>query len=414
MFFRFLKAFSFKVGWKTVNSQPLQGSAPVGVVPRETRRLSDVRGYAQTHGSMIAGDAEVSGLMQTFEPISEVDEHWKNSPCYPVPYITELKRITVIPGCRLLLNDQGSALSDEIDLGYRNFGLRPKFWDMEITEGHNITFNFYPLSPEAISSGIHMTGEHEGNYFHWIVEILPRLFLCEQLLKGKHIPILISEGLHANLIALLDIIRAPERPVLQLQKNRTYFVENLIYPSDVARLFDTYDRAPGDDTIYIPVALLKGMAAKIKRSLVDIDNFDNHKKRLFVRRNSSYRMLLNQSAIESMLAERGFHVIDPETMTIEEQICNFSKAEVVIGPSGAGMANILWCKPETRILILHSDHPYKKYPYWDALARASGSKIAYLAGVRAFNVTDIFEAHDDFSISPSDLDKLLDVEGARI
>jgi capsular polysaccharide biosynthesis protein len=285
---------------------------------------------------------------------------------------------------------------------------------MEITEGHNITFNFYLLSPEAISSGIHMTGEHEGNYFHWIVEILPRLFLCEQLLKGKHIPILISEGLHANLIALLDIIRAPERPVLQLQKNSTYFVENLIYPSDVARLFDTYDRAPGDDTIYIPVALLKGMAAKIKRSLVDIDNFDNHKKRLFVRRNSSYRMLLNQSAIESMLAERGFHVIDPETMTIEEQICIFSKAEVVIGPSGAGMANILWCKPETRILILHSDHPYKKYPYWDALARASGSKIAYLAGARAFNVTDIFEAHDDFSISPSDLDKLLDVEGARI
>jgi hypothetical protein len=218
---------------------------------------------------------------------------------------------------------------------------------------------------------------------------------------------LISEGLHANLIALFNIIRAPERPVLQLQKKRTYFVENLVYPSDVSRIFDTYDRAPGEDTIYIPVALLKGMANKIKQSLVGIDNSTNPKKHLFVRRSSSYRILLNQSEIETMLTEQGFHVIDPGNMTIEEQIRIFSQADMIVGPSGAGMANMLWCKPETRILILHSDHPFKKYPYWDAFARAAECEITYLAGARAFNVTDMFEAHDDFSIPPKDLERSL-------
>jgi len=49
--------------------------------------------------------------------------------------IAELKDIFAIPGCRILLNAKGEALSDEIDLGFRLLKLRPKLWDMEITEG---------------------------------------------------------------------------------------------------------------------------------------------------------------------------------------------------------------------------------------------------------------------------------------
>lgn len=374
--------------------------------PREIRPLQDVRSYAESCGSMIASSAEIDTLLQALGPDSAAEKDWRQSPCYPAPYLAEFSDVTVIPGCRILLQDEGNALSDEIDLGFRKFGLRPKLWDMEVTEGPLLHFPPHPTAPNPIPCGIHITGEHETNYFHWIVEVLPRLFLCEKLLTDKHTPILVSDGLHANLYALLDMIRTPERPVLKLQKGHSYPVTRLIYPSDITRILDTYNRAPGTDTTYLPVTLLREIAASVKKSL----NFAaiRQHKHLFVRRDSSYRRMLNASAIESMLVEQGYHALDPGTLSIEEQIDIFSQAESIVGPSGAGMANMLWCKPETRITILHSDHPFKKYPYWDALARASGAKIDYLAGPRAYNVTDSFEAHDDFSISPEALANALE------
>lgn len=380
---------------EAVNKAPSKKSHP----------LRDVRNYAVTRGYLLACGGKASSQMQKIGSVSQVDLDWKCAPSYPVPYIAELKDIVVIPGCRILLNAKGEALSDEIDLGFRWLKLRPKLWDMEITEGPCLHFNSVVVESEVIQVGIHLTGEHEANYFHWIVEVLPRLFLCEKLMTDKHVPLLISDGLHDNLYALLDSIRATERPLMRLQKNCHYFVERLIYPSDVARIFDTYDRAPGTDTVYLPVALLKEMAIKIKN--VSGAAKSRYGKRLYIKRTSSYRKLLNEAEIESQMLAKGFEIVEPGSLTVDEQIAMFSQARIIVGPSGAAMTNMLWCEPGTRMVILHSDHPFKKYPYWDALARASDVQIAYLAGPRAHNVTDKFEAHDDYTIIPDVLGEIL-------
>ncbi|MCK7583485.1 MAG: hypothetical protein MZV65_53425 [Chromatiales bacterium] len=121
---------------------------------REARPLQDVRGYAAAKGTLLACSGEIALLMQAFGPVSQVDIDWKDAPSYPSPYIAELKEVTVIPGCRVLLNAKGEALSDEIDLGFRLFGLRPKLWDIEITEGPYLHFKPAPVAPKC-DSGWH-------------------------------------------------------------------------------------------------------------------------------------------------------------------------------------------------------------------------------------------------------------------
>lgn len=364
---------------------------------KEAWSLHQIRDYVSTNGNLIASNQEIDALTQSFGPVSKVDSDWKDSPSYPSPYIAELRDITVIPGCKILLAATGTALSDETYHGYRLFGLRPKRWDMDLTEGPFLHFKPFPLEEQQISSGIHLTGEHEANYFHWIVEILPRLFLFELLDRDKNIPLLVTEGLHENLYILLNNICAPQRSILKLRKDRQYDVARLIYPSEVSRIYDTYDRAPGVDTLFIPVNLIREMAVKIKKSLGSVA-LNSHSS-IYIKRAASYRRLLNEMDIERMLEAKGFRIVEPGKLTIREQIDLFSQADRIIGPSGAAMVNMLWCKPGACITILHSDHPFKKYPYWDALARASEVSISYLAGPRAYNVTDMFEAHDDYTIS---------------
>ncbi|MDP1651250.1 MAG: glycosyltransferase family 61 protein [Rhodocyclaceae bacterium] len=378
---------------------------PFSQRPEKRWPLCDVREYAETRGTILKSGGDIHTLMETFGPVLQDDLDWKSSLCYPAPYIAELNGVWVLPGSKILLSPDGRALSDEIEFAFRMFGLRPKLWNMDITEGPCLNIESAPHEPTIIPAGIHLTCEHEANYFHWIVEVLPRLFLCEKMLTDKQVPILVSEGLHENLYALLNIIRSSERPVLVLKKDYYYSVASLIYPSDLTRILDTYDRAPGNDTTYLPVALLRAMKTEIKNTInARTSHFGN---RIYIKRNSSYRRLLNEPEIEELLSEHGFDTVDTGELTIEEQIGIFAHCELIVGPSGAALTNMLWCCPETRVVILHSDHPFKKYPYWNALARACELRITYLAGPRAHNITDMFEAHDDFSINPEELRQVL-------
>lgn len=366
----------------------------------------DVRSYCESRDGMVRNCADVDEVVRSLDPVSEMDWAWRQSPAFPNPYIAGLSGITLIPGTRLLLDGGIAALSDEIMLGFQHFGFPPKQKKMRVTDGPVLTLSQSLRGGVPISTGIHLTGEHEANYFHWMVEILPRLFLSEELGIERSLPLLVSDGLHENLYQLLDLVRSPGRPVIRLNPHLSYRVDLLVYPSDVSRIFDVYDRAPGLDTTYLPVGLLKAMVTAIKQR-IEV-SAAQYPKRLFVRRNSSYRLLVNQSEIEDALVSRGFVAVDPEGLSVSEQVALFSQAGTIVGPSGAALANMLWCRENCRVLVLHSDHPFKKYPYWDALARVSGIRITYLSGRRANRVTGRLEAHDDYSIDPGCLIDVLE------
>ena len=358
--------------------------------------LSSVWSYVDKHGQIMADSAEIETAIGSIKTTSEKDSLWKSSLCYPKPYIANLKDVVILPGKSIILDNSGRALSDEIDLSVRIFGLPPKHAAIEAFGGSRLHIDSRNVTTQQIFSGIHLHKEHEANYFHWIVEVLPRLFICEKLALDYQIPILVSNDLHTNLYDLLDRVREPRRAVLKLEKSCWYRIQRLTYPSDLSRILDVYDRPPSTDTTYIPVALLSEMASSIKKTAMP--SMTVQKKRIFLRRGPTYRKLLNEADVEKMLEDYGFETINLSEMSIEEQIGLFLQVDVVVGPSGAGMTNMIWCEPSTKFLILHSDHPFKKYPYWDALGRVSGSQINYFSGPRAFNMTGHYEAHDDYSV----------------
>ena len=57
------------------------------------------------------------------------------------------------------------------------------------------------------------------------------------------------------------------------------------------------------------------------------------------------RILLNEAELERALMARGFVIVRPERLRPSEQIALGRQARVVVGPSGAGMANALFAAP---------------------------------------------------------------------
>ena len=81
-----------------------------------------------------------------------------------------------------------------------------------------------------------------------------------------------------------------------------------------------------------------------------ISNLQNSKKIYVTREDSTYRKIINEDDVITLLRENGYRVINPQLYTIEEQIGIFSDAEKIIAPYGSNLANIIFCNPGTEII----------------------------------------------------------------
>ena len=68
-------------------------------------------------------------------------------------------------------------------------------------------------------------------------------------------------------------------------------------------------------------------------------------RRLYVtRRLARCGRFTNEQELEPILLDHGFEIIEAERLSFIEQVRLFSQAEVVTGPHGAGLTNILFAE----------------------------------------------------------------------
>lgn len=74
------------------------------------------------------------------------------------------------------------------------------------------------------------------------------------------------------------------------------------------------------------------------------------------RRRTSMRVMVNEARLERALQARGFRILRPETLSAAEQIAAVRNAEVVVGASGAQMANALFLPPGGRLIEIQPEN----------------------------------------------------------
>jgi capsular polysaccharide biosynthesis protein len=93
-------------------------------------------------------------------------------------------------------------------------------------------------------------------------------------------------------------------------------------------------------------------------------------KRLYVSRVGSSRQLRNEEALEEFLKTHDFQIL--RTGDLGNVMSNarlFDEAKLVIGPHGAGLANVAFCSPDTVVLEIASNNFW--LPLFSALAQAA-------------------------------------------
>ncbi len=176
-------------------------------------------------------------------------------------------------------------------------------------------------------NNVYMLGSNSGNnYYSNLLQFLPRIFFNNQ----KKIKIAIHRNSSNKYREFLKAILKS----LNIEYNFIFLDDDFYYFRD--------SQFPQFMNINSSIKVLKNFFNPKPKS-------ENSKKIYVTREDSSYRKIINEGDIITLLRENGFRVINPQLYEIEEQIEIFADAEKIVAPHGSNLANIIFCKPETKI-----------------------------------------------------------------
>ncbi len=212
-----------------------------------------------------------------------------------------------------------------------------------------------------------------NNYYSNLIQFLPRIFFA----NNNNLQI----AIHRN-----SSIKFREFIKLILNKKNINF--SFVYLDDGFYKFINST---------IPQFFNLNVSIKILKNLLIPKNIKNEDKKIYVtREDSAYRKIINEADIIPILRSKGYKVINPQLYSLDEQIRIFSQANIIVAPHGSNLANIIFCKPGTKIYEIGPEFK-KGYENFFESRYKTLAEISNLKYFRFLSDTVQVENHSDLA-----------------
>lgn len=233
-----------------------------------------------------------------------------------------------------------------------------------------------------------------GNYFHWMTDALAKIEIATKgglsLSNVDHF--IVSNNTCQYQKQTLKWLSIPTSKTISLTDNNYLYCQDLYvtsptnYAGNISHWIIDYLRK-----IFAPVVL----------------EYSGSNKCIFIsRKNVAKRKLVNEDILLNQLKHLNFVEVTPENLTIEQQVAIFNNADIIIGAHGAGLTNIIFCKPGTKILEIFSPN-YINQSYY-TIAESANLNYNYVVCDGVDNTTKTNHlVEGDYSISKEKINSIL-------
>jgi capsular polysaccharide biosynthesis protein len=179
----------------------------------------------------------------------------------------------------------------------------------------------------------------DDNYSHWVYRNLIKLASLDREGLTHTLPWLLNADLKPYQLEYLDMLGVPPEQRLLVERGQVVRCDKVLVPALLTN----------------PATIGQGITWLRERLRAYLRPADEAEDRLYVSRaDASRRHVVNEQALLRALEPYGFKLVQPGLMTALEQIRAFSGAELIIGPHGAGMTNIIFAPPHATFVELCS------------------------------------------------------------
>ncbi len=264
-------------------------------------------------------------LQRELEPISEFIIH--NLAIYKIQNI-------------LLIGNTGSLIQD------KKIILSEIKTDIEDKSYNKVKANFTkPIKKQEDELFFSMVGTKKGNqhFYHFFIDFFPLVFYLIDTFENKPITIIVNTNITSYQKFAYDYVTKKYHniKIVEMPENDIWEIPNLVYIANTKNVWNSFV-----DMKYV------GFLREIFVKGQEIEIQENTKgNRYYISRNDTKnRNVINEDELLPILEEYGFKVIYPTEHPLKEQIEMFANAEAIVAPAGAAFTNLLYARPETKIV----------------------------------------------------------------
>lgn len=229
-------------------------------------------------------------------------------------------------------------------------------------------------------------GASGENHFHWLMDVLPRIKICIQNYPIDKIDYFYLPKLSNSQTETLRHLGIKENQVINSRSEKHISGDKVIFTSHPwytkGKFHDQSGKLPEWSIVWIKNTFLK-FKKKFKS-----------KKKIFLDRSDSkysHCQIINSKKLKIFLRSLGFAIVKPEKLSFAKQVYIFWNADFVIGAHGAAFANIIFCRPKTKIIEFRPfGHPGR---YYERIASVNKLRYRCLKSEKKYlnhNKGDIF------------------------
>ena len=154
----------------------------------------------------------------------------------------------------------------------------------------------------------------------------------------------------------LKILNVSPNKFIDSKKYKHCYCDKLIFTTHPNYFKGTFSEAQSN----IPKWIIQYLRRKF---LKFVKNNKKTYKKIYIDRSDAvfnHCKLINNSEVTTFLKLKGFKILKLSKLSFLNQITIFNNAKFIVGPHGAGFANLIFCKKNTKVLeIKPHNHPIK-------------------------------------------------------
>jgi hypothetical protein len=252
-----------------------------------------------------------------------------------------------------------------------------------------------------LSEAIFLMGRVDENWYHLILDTLPRYLLIKEI--KPEVPVLIRGDLPQTSRILVE--RLIGREIIYVQPEDLVTVRTLYFISARSTVYDSAPEESDERVSYSPTIMQKQSEWMLQGfPLKDSQVFP---RKILINRQAKYRNLLNMGAVSRLLKRNDFQVFEPDESFYLNQGRFFSEANVIASPGGAVMANMIFMQPGSSVLLMRSWRD-SDLLLWKKLAEACGVHFNEAIGIPSYHGRNrLARQHSNFYLPLRRVRKLL-------
>ena len=184
------------------------------------------------------------------------------------------------------------------------------------------------------------------NYFHWLFDILPKIKICSEVYNLENIENFYFSKLHKwqkNILEILGLknIKIVDSSIYRhVQASKIIAVEHPWY--EKGYIHEEAGNVPDWIVNWLKETFLKKAEGFNANDKVFIDRRDDTK--------FNHSQIINDEEVFQYLKSKGFSKYKVGQLSFKNQIHLFHNAKIIMGPHGAAFANLVFCKPQTKVI----------------------------------------------------------------